>query len=148
MLMADKTGDETNYLYGKALENARRIALILAVSRAPDRFRAKIERSDAEYACGLVGFLIGLVINEVRESLSENTDEKAKKRIRKIVSNAGYEGITRNDLTRKTQFIRRSMRDEYIEDLLDSGEIVMREVVSGRNHMQVYFLAELAPKET
>ena len=33
MLAADRTGDETNYLYGKALENARRVALTLAVGR-------------------------------------------------------------------------------------------------------------------
>ena len=139
MLAADKSGDEANYLYGKAIENARRVALILAVSRAGENpLRARIGREDAEYATRLVGFLISTVIETVQESLSENADEKAKKRILKVIASGGPKGVTRNELTRKTQFIRRSMRDEYLEDLVDAGEIVMREK---KGHVgQIYFL--------
>ena len=139
MLAADKSGDEANYLYGKAIENARRVALILAVSRAGENpLRARIAREDAEYATRLVGFLISTVIETVQESLSENADEKAKKRILKVIASGGPKGVTRNELTRKTQFIRRSMRDEYLEDLVDAGEIVMRE---NKGHVgQIYFL--------
>lgn len=138
MLIADKSGDETNYLYGKANENARRVALILGVSRAPDRFRAKIEKCDAEYACALVGYLISRVIKMVNESLSENLDEKAKKRIIKIVANAGVRGVTRNEITRKTQFLRRSMREEYLADLLDAEEIRVKTADAG--HGDVFVL--------
>ena len=74
----------------------------------------------------------------MQESLSENADEKAKKRILKVIASGGPKGVTRNELTRKTQFIRRSMRDEYLEDLVDAGEIVMREK---KGHVgQIYFL--------
>ena len=139
MLAADKSGDEANYLYGKAIENARRVALILAVSRAGENpLRARIGREDAAYATRLVGSLISTVIETVQESLSENADEKAKKRIIKVIASGGPKGVTRNELTRKTQFIRRSMRDEYLEDLVDAGEIVMRE---NKGHVgQIYFL--------
>ena len=139
MLAADKSGDEANYLYGKALENARRVALILAVSNAGENpLRARIGRTEAEYATKLVGFLISTVIETVQESLSENADEKAKKRILKVIASGGPKGVTRNELTRKTQFIRRSMRDEYLEDLVDAGEIVVREM---KGHLgQIYFL--------
>jgi len=51
--------------------------------------------------------------------------EKAKKRILKVVSTAGAGGILKQDLTRKTQFIRKSFRDEYLEDLVESGELVV-----------------------
>ena len=141
MLVADKSGDETNYLYGKASENARRIALILGVSRAPDRFRAKIEKCDAEYATKLVGYLISTVIDAVNESLSENLDEKAKKRIVKIVAAAGVRGVTRNEITRKTQFLRRSMREEYLEDLLDAEEICVK--MGNAGHGDVFILKGL-----
>ena len=57
--------------------------------------------------------------------MAENNDEKAKKRIVQIVAEAGLGGITRNELTRKTQFIRKSFRDEYLADLIESGELVM-----------------------
>lgn len=145
MLAADKSGEETNYLFGKALENARRIALILAVSRAPDRWRAKITKEDAQYACGLVKYLIGEVLAEIDASMAENPDEKFKKRILKLLSAAAYKGLSRNELTRKTQFIRRSMREEYLEDLLESKQVVMREEMSGHNRLEVFFLKEMAP---
>ena len=93
MLKADKTGDETNYLY--------------------------------DYACRLVRYLVGDLIRAVRETVSESPDEKAKKRIVQIVADAGSGGISRNELTRKTQFIRKSFRDEYLADLIESGELVM-----------------------
>lgn len=146
MVAADKSGDEANYLYGKALENSRRVALILALSRAPDRYRAKVEKGDAEYATTLIGFLISSVIDEVRASLSENNDEKNKKRMVQIITAAGYAGMTKSDLTRKTQFIRRSLREEYLADLLDSNEIVLREFADGRSHGEMLYLREFAPQ--
>lgn len=138
MLAADKCDLETNYLYGKALENARRVALILGVSAAPDRFRAKVKRAHTEYACALVGFLIGEVIDELEASMSENADEKAKKRILQIIAKAGHKGVTRNELTRKTQFIRRTLREEYLDDLLEGKQIVKRVLDAG--HGEVLFL--------
>ena len=123
MLAADRTGDETNYLYGKALENARRVALTLAVGR--DAGRSSVTGDDAAYACRLVRYLVGDLIRAVKETVSESPDEKAKKRIVQIVADAGSGGITRNELTRKTQFLRKSFRDEYLEDLVESGELVM-----------------------
>lgn len=131
MVRADKTGKETNYLRGKQVENARRIALILAVSRAPDLYRSKIEKCDAEYACKLVDFLVSEMIREVEDALAENFQEKVKKRIRKLIASAGASGISRNELTRKTQFARRSMRDECLEDLIEGEEIVAREISYG-----------------
>ena len=145
MLQADRTGDETNYLYGKAHENARRIALILAVSRtAGEPLKAVITSADAEFATRLVDYLITTVIRCIDESLSENADEKGKKRILKIIANAGPRGVTRNELTRKTQFIRRHMRDEYLADLIDGGEIVLASFSDQFRHGEKLFLAEYA----
>ena len=53
------------------------------------------------------------------------------------ISNAVRQGgITRNDLTRRTQFIRKSLRDEYVADLVESGELVVK---FGANGGEVYF---------
>ena len=121
MLKADKSGDETNYLYGKALENARRVALILAVGR--DAGRSSITGEDAVYACRLVRYLVDDLIRAVRETVAETSDEKAKKRILQVVASAGRGGITKKELTRRTQFIRKSFRDEYLDDLVEGGEL-------------------------
>ena len=134
MTKADKSGDETNYLYGKALENARRVALILAVGRSGAK--AVITEEDATYACRLVRYLVGDLVRTVKETVAENGDEKAKKRILQIVAAAGSGGILKQDLTRKTQFIRKSFRDEYLEDLVESGELAVK---FGANGGEMYF---------
>ena len=83
------------------------------------------ECPDAAYACRLVRYLVGDLICAVKEMVSESPYEKAKKRILQIVALAGRGGISRNDLTRKTQFIRKAFREEYLADLVESGELVM-----------------------
>jgi len=123
MLAADRTGDETNYLYGKALENARRVALILSTGR--DGGNGAITEPDATYACSLVRYLIGDLIRAVKETVAESPDEKAKKRILQVVAAVGREGIAKQVLTRKTQFIRKTFRDEYLADLVEGGELAM-----------------------
>ena len=131
MLAADRTGDETNYLYGKALENARRVALILAAGRADGKTLdfggalPDISEADAAYGCALVRYLIEDLIRSVRETVAESQDEKAKKRILQIVAKAGR--ISKQNLTRKTQFIRRTFRDEYLDDLVQSGELAVEQ---------------------
>ena len=137
MLAADRTGDETNYLYGKALENARRVALILSTGR--DGGNGAITEPDATYACSLVRYLIGDLIRAVKETVAESPDEKAKKRILQVVAAAGREGIAKQDLTRKTQFIRKTFRDEYLADLVESGELAM---ATNANGGVVYALGE------
>ena len=107
----------------------------------------QIEKADAEYATKLVGYLISTVIEHVEESLSENADEKAKKRMLKVIGNGGSKGVTRNELTRKTQFIRRTMREEYLDDLIDSGEVIAKEILCGKKYTNLLYLADLAPEK-
>ena len=42
-----------------------------------------------------------------------------------MVAAAGREGIAKQVLTRKTQFIRKTFRDEYLADLVEGGELAM-----------------------
>ena len=58
------------------------------------------------YACALVRYLVDDLIRAVRETVAETGDEKAKKRILQVVASAGRGGITKKELTRRTQFIR------------------------------------------
>ena len=45
-------------------------------------------------------------------------------------------GIAKKELTRRTQFIRKSFRDEYLDDLVEAGELVVK---FGANGGEVYF---------
>ena len=81
------------------------------------------QQRDAVYACALVQHLVDDLIRAVRETVAETGDEKAKKRILQVVASAGRGGITKKELTRRTQFIRKSFRDEYLDDLVEGGEL-------------------------
>ena len=90
-----------------------------------------ITGDDAVYACRLVRYLVDDLIRAVRETVAETSDEKAKKRILQVVASAGWGGITKKELTRRTQFIRKSFRDEYLDDLVEGGELTTSLSMSG-----------------
>ena len=123
MLKADKSGDVCNYLWGKALENARRIALIVACGENFDGI--EIGRAEAEYGCQLVEWLIYRLSEAVHNNVSETGWEHDKQRIYKLIAAGEADGISRSELTRKTQWVKdKRTRNDYIEDLKDAGLIV------------------------
>lgn len=56
-----------------------------------------------------------------------------------MIAKAGKKGVTRNELTRKTQFIRRGLREEYLEDLLESGLVTKRLNDDAHVHSEIFF---------
>ena len=77
-------------------------------------------------------------LKAIRETVAESPDEKAKKRILQVVVQAGREGIAKQDLTRKTQFLRKQFRDEYLADLVEGGELTLS---MGKGGMEIYEIA-------
>jgi len=121
MIKSDKDKSETAALYGKAVENARRIALTLAVGK--NFIDPVIEAEDMTYAVTLVDYTIRAAIKAIEENLAENDLERFKKRLLKTIREAGAAGISRKDLTRKSQYLKRQQRDECLDDLLTAGQI-------------------------
>jgi len=118
----DKSGENTAPLWGKGLENAKRIALILA---AGDRFdNTEIMEYHAFYACALVRQTIVDLIASIGKHMADTSWEMEKKRILAMISDCAEEGMARSDLARRTQWIRdRRTRDNYLADLVESGLI-------------------------
>ena len=123
MLKADKSGDVCNYLWGKALENARRIALIVACGENFDGI--EIGATEAKYGCQLVEWLIYRLSEAVHNNVAETGWEHDKQRIYKLIAGCEADGMSKTELTRKTQWVKdRKMRNDYVEDLKDAGMIV------------------------
>ena len=123
MLLSDKAGDDCQYLWGKALQNARRIALIVAVGRRFDG--AEIEKSDAEYGCALILQSIKVFANAIERNISDSQWEAEKQRVFKLISARGKVGISKAELTRKTYFFRdKKARDACLGDLQEGGAII------------------------
>ena len=122
MLLGDN-GDPSLYLWGKSVENARRIALIVATLRKPSD--PCVERMDAEYACDLMRLSVSDMVSTVRDRVAGSKVERDKKKLRLIIRKSKG-GITKSELTRRTQTMRPTEREEALFDLAEAGEIEER----------------------
>ena len=129
MLQSDRDKNEVASLYGKAVENARRIALTIAVGK--NNVDPIIGAEDMRYGVALVSHTIRYAIDAIEENLAENELERAKKRLLKTIREAGSHGIVRKDLTRKSQYLKRQLRDECLDDLIEAGEIIIGKTDNG-----------------
>jgi hypothetical protein len=116
--------ERTSPLWGKGVENARRIALILAAS---DRFdNAEICEFHAQYAVALVQACIQDIALSISRNMAENAFEKDKQRIYRIILDRKDKGISKSELTRHTQWLRDpKTRDAYLVDLQSANLIVV-----------------------
>ena len=89
LLMADNGANELN-LYGKIVENARRVALIVAVFRNP--FAPYIEEVDAIYGCQTVLHATRDMVATVRARVATNKTEQNKKKLQFLIRQAGVAG--------------------------------------------------------
>ena len=151
MLQADKAGCEKNYIFGKAVENAKRIALILSASQfgkaAVMDGVAQITKEHAEYSILLVQAVIMDTLEMIDESLGTNQDEKNKKFILKLIAQQGKKGMLKSEITAKTQFLNSSTRNSYLDDLVEAGEVVKMQLVQAGGGIRFY-LQGLKPVET
>lgn len=131
-------GDPVLNLYGKAVENARRVALTVAALRNPSRPR--IEEQDAAYGCDLVLLAVRDMVATIHNMVATNHTERTKKRLLFIIRKAGSDGITLSDLTRKTQNMRPMERREAIQDLIEAATITEKdEAGNGAKCIHRYF---------
>ncbi len=133
-------GEKELHLYGKIVENARRVALTVAAFRNPSS--PLIERQDASYGCTLMRLAVRDMVASVRDKVAANKTERNKKKLRLTIRSSGVVGITQSDLTRATRTLRPTERDEAIQDLIEAGEItVQTEAGIGVKKVHRYFYA-------
>lgn len=124
MIEAGNRGDDTEFLYGKATQNARRIALIVA---AGENFEgAVIDEDEARYGIAVARYNVEAFKEAIEGNLAESIFQKDKQRLTQIVVSAGSDGISRSALTRKSQWIRdKHIRDRYMQDLVEARIVIV-----------------------
>ena len=143
LLAADK-GDKIQFLWGKAVELARRVALTVAVF-CPDE--SSVSMGVADYAVNLVKLAIGDLIEYAERHVADSRVERVKKRILEVVRAAGAAGAERGLITRRTQDVGRRERDEALADLTDADEVVEVERPGrGKKFITTYYSADGAKK--
>jgi hypothetical protein len=111
-------------LLARVGENAQKLALIAAVSRDP--IKPVIGVGDAEWAIDLIRYFVGRTMRAVDQHVADNEIERNHKKMLDIIRKGGPSGLTRSELTRKTQFLDRRMRDEALLTLTEAGLVTSR----------------------
>lgn len=101
--------------YGRAVENALRLAMIHAVGR--DGRRAAITEHDWKWATSMVLRSVRTMLEMVADHTSENEGQAAHKRVFKIIKDAGKAGILRRDLM---QALGGAVKARDINDIISS----------------------------
>jgi hypothetical protein len=111
-----------DYLWVRFSEIALKIAMIEAIARNPVSpvVSFDILKMSAELARWSFNFTAELLHKEV----AENDIEAAHKRILKLIRDSGNDGMSSTQLAKACQGLKARDRSEYLQTLLESGDIV------------------------
>jgi hypothetical protein len=119
-LLRAHAGTYATALFGRYAENAAKLAMIAAISRNPAK--PVTEAWDVAWAAALVEHCIRTTLHEADRRVADNPTEAKHKRVLEIIrKNPGIDGKT---LARKTQFLSKRERDEIVDTLLESEQVV------------------------
>jgi len=105
-------------------ENPTKLALIRAVSR--DAVDPQIQKEDAEWGILIARHCANQTIREASMRVSENVIESNHKRALLILQEAGPEGMSKHEFTRRTQFMDARQRDSVLRTLQEARLIDVR----------------------
>ena len=99
-----------------------KLALIFACSRQSFRQQIVIEKADVDLAIQITNFLTRRTLRRAAQHVSTNQHESDLKRVERLITGS-RKPITRAQLCRRTQWLRRRDRDEILTSLCESGSI-------------------------
>jgi hypothetical protein len=92
----------------------------------------------AYWATTVVTHLTRRLVFQAARHISENRVERLVKRIGRIIEESGPQGITKSKLTLVSRWAGTRERDEYLDTLIQCGEIALVTIPTGRRPRNVY----------
>lgn len=114
-------GEPLGTLWTRATEKARKLALLHACSR--DARNSDIDQAAAAWACDLSRYLTHRLIYLASQWVAENPFDAKRKRVLRMIVEAGERGLTRSELYCKTRSFTTRERMEVLETLLLCGDV-------------------------
>ena len=128
-------------IWSRSAEKACKLALLFACSKAMEHAPEAISLEEMDLGIKLSNWLTRSLIMKVDENVSENQVEGDLKRVLKLIQ----DGMTFNQLTRKTQWLRSKERKDILESLVQMGLITTAMIeTSGRPVATIYRLKEVS----
>jgi hypothetical protein len=117
--LRDAKGTVYTSILARQWEHTARLAMIRAVSRDSKSPRVVID--DVRWADIVVQRSVELLCGGIEKYVSDNEVMRWKKKILEAIREAGQEGISKAELARKTQALTGRDRNQYLDDLRESG---------------------------
>jgi hypothetical protein len=121
---------------------AVKVAMLEAIARDPVTPVVDAELLDS--ARRLVDWFTQYSETYVSSKVADNDTQREVNRIRSLISDAGANGLTGTELTRKTQSMRKRDRDDHVRTLIESGQVIERPLANGGRPGKVFVLSTLA----
>lgn len=128
------------FLWGKAAENAKRVALIIAAARcAATSGPFTITEDEAKWAVQFVESTVKGGIGWAKTHMADSPFQRMVNRVAGLITAAGPDGLSRRDLNRSLRHSFRPLQvKEALHSLLEAGSITSESVYTGGAPKTVY----------
>lgn len=113
-------------LWSRSGEKAAKLALIFACSRQQFSTNIRVELDDVDRGIRIANWLTRRMLRQSFEFVADNFVEGNKKRLLRIIN----DGMTLNELSRKTQWLKSKERSEILVELADQELIKIEEMTT------------------
>lgn len=124
-------------LWGRFSQKARQLAMIESCSRSDETNGLEIDEEAARWGVRLAEIITLSMERIADEWLASNLLESQVQRVLRIIKDEP--GITQNQLTRRTQWLRVMERQEMIDTLINSGQIRWEDSETGKRKSMKFF---------
>ena len=97
-----------------------------------------IQLEDAEWARIVVDRCVTNMLTEAERHIAENKTQANHQKVLRTIQGAGERGLTKSELTRRTQFLELRQREEILLTLTEAGEIELCKRPSDTKPATVY----------
>jgi hypothetical protein len=111
-----------DFLWVRYAELALKVAMIEAIARKPETPVVTLEIMSM--AGSLVRWSFNYTAELLYKEVAENDIEAAHKKIKRLIREAGDEGVSTTQLARSCQGMKSRDRNEILQTLLEAGEII------------------------
>lgn len=123
--------EATRGLLTRSQEITTRLALVAACAchdPADGLDGLEIDASHVQWAEALVGWSNQIKLYQVSRHLAESSHHKTVLKMKRIIQDAGSKGLTKSQLTNRTQWTNSHTRNDVLQGLVEGGEVIAKDV--------------------
>jgi len=126
-------------IWARCPEKAAKLALIRACS---ERFESpEIDVPEVRWAIDLVSFLTSRLLFQADRYLAANQTERDLNRVKRMIEDAGPDGLTQSVITSRTRGLSTRERNDILETLVTSEEVIRETQSTATRPALVYRIA-------